>query len=561
MNKLFGTEELETAYDNDIVIDEVSLREEIEGYQDTFEIVSEALKTASTGILNVQHIRHAIENKEVASVAYFTAIEDYRPMLSNIADNLGVKLSVPSLEDFKNTHGTKASHQIAVEGLFSYVKKLWDKMKEVFALFFKKINMFLRRLMGYELDLQTYEKYLDAGIPKLKSSKPKISNDKASLESKLPSFVAREGMETVSVEYALTETDARFKNLNSLINTIFNQNLPKLVRDDFNSLQTLINQLITTSPEVLANETIVEQLEKDIIQYCENTLTRIFEYSNLTLNDLPEKVYEDIQFNFDRNELKETSIHSLVNSNNTSAALPKNYNCFFITLPGKKITVSSSVELNTQVSNHLYPIANVDNLIRFYEQYKKYSKEINLKKVDSSLSIVEDCIEKLTNLMRNKFSDRLELLNTTTAKKEFKFNSIASAVQGFEELERKVSPDDEIIITMEINDRFDHFALYKTRTIDIAQFEHLLIEARLDKAFIQYVENSYERFITPEGLTDEDRKAFIKRLEYIQKYLINFLNNLQSTLKDLSINLVGTQSELKLEILKYAYNSMKLYNI
>jgi hypothetical protein len=563
MSKLF-------AFENDTVEDGLqddavapSLSEEIDSQQETLDIVTEALKTASSDLLNVQHIRNTLVSKKLASVEYFTAIEDYSPLLTNISNNLGVKLPIPSLEDFKNPYGTQASHEIAIEGLMDYVRKLWDKIRDVFITFFKKINMFLRRLMGYELDLQTYEKYLDSAMPKLKSSKPQITDNKALLESKLPSFTAREGMEQVSVEYILSETDRRFSNLINIMNVIFIQNLPKLVKEDFNNLHTLIKTIIETSPEVMANDQIITQLETDIAQYCENTLTRIFVHSGIRINDndLPEKVYDDLQFNFDRNEMGVVNVHSLINSNNVSEALPKNYNCFFTTLPGKKICITSSVETNNQVNNHLLPIANVENLIRFYEQYKKYSKELNLKKLDTGLSVVEDCIDKITQLMRNQFSKRLEELNKATLRTQASYGSVISAIQGMFEIEKQLSADDDLTVTFEINERFPNYGMYRTKVIDIDQFERMLVEERLDKEFIRYVESVHTRFLKPEGLSDEDRKAFIQRLESLQKYLINFLNNLQSALKDLSVNLAGTSAELRLEILKYAYGSMKLYNV
>lgn len=576
MSKLFSMEDFTGANDEP----EVSQPQEIfdtvaadvEDFAGDMEIATERLVTASSELNLVSGMSGAMKTKKVASVDYFTSLENYRPVLESIARNLGVKPKTPSLEDFKNPHGTQASHEIAMEGFFDYLKKIWDKIAEIFHAFFKKISVFFRRLFNAELELDTYEEYVEGMIGKIKAKKMTVSDNKAIIDSKLPTLLANPGMEAVDSDFILTNGETKIRQLVSISNTTFQSTLQKIAKDELKDLHKVLKNLIDDAGN--ANRPL-DDIQRELDQIRELSLSgldQLFGYAVNDLRQVPDSVYDAIHHHFDRNEIDDIRIHSLVDNGNYSEALPKSFNAYFVVSATGKLFVAASTETNGYVQNKLHPISNMNNLVKFYDFYKKVSKELNIKKIDASIGEFQDRVDDIISLMKGKYVELLEKLqkNKVNAKhgsrissKEEALNALIAFFRDFDRLHPRdtatnrliaqsadaLGVDGELLETLVMSDDNDRRSSLLVSVTDEDQF------VTAARQILSASGNSSEQAYT----SVEDLERVVKEYEALQKFILNYLNSLQTMLKEVSVNLAGTYTELRFELIKYIYNSAKLY--
>lgn len=578
MGKLFSLEDLD---ENPIPDIEVSVQDVFEkvdtdvvDFAGDMQVATERLTTASNDLNLVMGMSASMKGKKVASVDYFTSMENYRPVLENIAKNLGVKCRVPSLEDFKNPHGTQASHEIAMEGFFDYLKKLWDKVKDIFAAFFKKIGVFFRRLFNAELELETYEEYLEGMVAKIKAKKMTVSDNKAVLDSKLPTLLANPGMEAVDSDFILVTGESKIRQLVSVSNHTFQTALAKISKEELKDLYKVVKDTIDDglhhprAPDEVGNE--LDQIRDAALA----GLNQLFGYAVTDIRHVPEMVYNAMYQHFDRSEIEDLRIHSLVDNNNYSEALPKNFNAFYILSASGKIYVSASTETNGYVQNKLHPISNANNLVRFYEFYKKISKELSMKRIDNTIGEFQDRVDDIIGLMKSRYVELLERLQKSkvharegeriTTKEE----AINALVQLFREMDRR-NPNDPSLnrLVYQTADGLDVNGAYIENLIREVDMEdsraHLLSSIRDEERFVidvrKVLVNQGVPTTNQPEMTREDLEKLVKEYEAFQKFLLNYLNSLQVMLKEVSVNMAGTFTELRFELAKYIYNSAKLY--
>lgn len=578
MSKLFNMEDFDTSPDQtpppatpeDVF---VSVHQDIGEYSLDLDIATERLNTTSSELMLVTGISASMKSKKLASIDYFTSMENYRPVLESIAQNLGMKNRVPSLEDFRNPNGTQASHDIAMEGFFDYIKKLWDKIKDIFAAFFKKISVFFRRLFNAELELATYEEYIEGMVAKIKAKKMTVSDNKIVLDSKLPTLLANPGMETVDSDFILTVGEGKIRQLVQVANNTFQTNLSKLAKDELKDLHKAVKDLVDGA---LRMDRPVDEVAEDLYQIRVLSvagLDQLFGYAVNDLRHVPDSVYDAVYHNFDKSELDDLRIHSLVDSNNFSESLPKNFNAYYVLSESGKLFVSASTESNGYTQNKLYPISNANNLVRFYDFYKKMSKELNLKRIDASISEFQDRIDDIIGLMKSRYVDLLEKLQKSKhaakqgARLSSKEDAISALVNMFREMDRRTPNNVEI-----------NKLLFKTCAalgIDGSNLENVVRDrdAEASRKVVLEMIRDEEEFVkqvqtvlATSGHTDqqtysshEDLERIVKEYEAFQRFLLNYLNSLQVMLKEVSVNLAGTFTELRFELAKYIYNSAKLY--
>ena len=547
------------------------VNDDVSEFVGDMEIATERLTTASNELNLVSGMSATMKGKKVASVDYFTSMENYRPVLESIAKNLGVKMKVPSLEDFKNPHGTQASHEIAMEGFFDYLKKIWDKIADIFLAFFKKISVFFRRLFNAELELDTYEEYVVEMIAKVKAKKMTISDNKVVLDSKLPTLLANPGMEAVDSDFILTNGENKIRQLVAVSNRTFQSTLQKIAKEELKELHKVLKHLIDEAGE--PNRPI-DDVAKELDQIRELSLAGLDQLFGYAVNDLrhvPDSVYDAIHHHFDRSEIEDIRIHSLVDNGNHSEALPKNFNAYYILSATGRLYVSASTETNGYVQNKLFPISNPNNLARFYDFYKKVSKELNIKKIDASISEFQDRVDDIIDLMKGRYVDLLEKLqkNKVNAKHGNRVNTKGEAVQAlvgfFRDFDRR-HPRDTATNRL-IFQSADALGVDGGLLEDLVREENddrrnALIASVYDEE--QFVNTARQILAGSSGSQDaytsvEDLERIVKEYENFQKFLLNYLNSLQTMLKEVSVNLAGTFTELRFELIKYIYNSAKLY--
>lgn len=573
MGKLFSFEDESETIEVLPEREPLSIAEEIEDHSDTLEIITEAFRTTSNEINLVTGIKTSLNSKERPSIDYFTSLENYTPVLSKISDNLGVKCRIPSLEDFKNPFGLEASHQVTMEGFYDYIKTIWNKAKEIFKAFFKKIGLFFRRLLNADLELEEYETYLEGMVAKLKATKPEISDSKAPIKSKLPAFLANEGVESVTSDYILSNGGVKIKYLSEVINNILISDIRKFSGNNLKNLSEKIKRLISEGVNVNDIEKTLDELES-IKKEAIAGLEIIFNHRLDNIKELPDKVYNDIYHHFDNNEINDIIISSILDGNNRSMTLPKNFNSYFIVSETGQMFIGSSTELNTYVSDTVTPISNVNNLIQFYDNYKKFKSSVNIKNLDKAIESAEDSIDNIIDLMHDRYTKLLEQLATnkkniaSTGGDEFMMAIHMLHVYMKAQMATR-NPTKMMDAARGISNTFPELE----EIGDINADQHLdrvttdIINTYSDdrESFISRVESfigeTIPRSSSSKELDKDELARLIKGYEDLQKFLLNYFNNLQVMLKDIAIELAGSYTELRYEIVKYIYNSAKLYNI
>ena len=574
MGKLFSTEDFKQAEQQitelapqDVFI---KLTDDVAEYSNDLDIATERLVTASNDFNLVTVISASMKSKKVASIDYFTSLENYQPVLERISQNLGVKTKIPSMEDFKNPHGTQASHEIAMEGFFDYLKKIWDKIKDIFSTFFKKIGVFFRRLFNAELELSTYEEYLEGMVAKVKTKKMTISDSKVVLDSKLPTLLANPGMEAVDADFILSTGENKIRQLINVSNHTFQNSLSKIAKEELKELFKVIKDLVGDAMhQDRPIDEVVAELDK-IRRMSMDGLDQLFGYAVNDLRSLPETVYDAIYHNFDRTEIEDLRIHSLVDDGNFSERLPKNFNAYYVLSESGKLYVSASTQSDGYVQNKLHPISNANNLVRFYDFYKKISKELNMKKIDASIGEFQERVDNIIGLMKSKYVELLEKLQKSKlgARQGDRLTSKEDAVQAlvmfFRDLDRR-SPNDRQVSNL-------LFTTSETLSIDASNLENMVRDDNFEASrkvvlemiqnedvFVKQVRNILSASNSQTYDSTEDLERIVKEYELFQKFLLNYLNSLQVMLKEVSVNLAGTYTELRFELVKYIYNSAKLY--
>lgn len=571
MNKLFSMEDYES---QEALLSEDSPPEVaavLQEYRDDLELATEAFKTASGHVRLLTDITHRLDGKERASVDYFTSLESYSLVMASIADSLGVKNRVPSLEDFRNPYGTEASHAIAMEGFYDYIKKIWEKIRDLFSAFFKKVSLFFKRLVGAKLDLEEYNRYLDELIGKIKVKKGKLSDNTVQIESKLPALLGNPGMEKINTDFLFATGLEKLNTLTYTTNEVFGKRLRELVDKDTKQLLSSVEALLRESknPE-LAAASVQEQLDA-IRRDATAVLNKLFVHEVPRLQDLPDTAYDAIQHQFDRNELTALSIRSLVDCNNFTQSLPRQFNAFYALSEANRIYVYSCTEADGYTDNHLNPIGTVDNLVRFYEYYKKFTKQFDVKRLGADVAALEKRLDEITTLMKNRFVGMLEALAKTPSRA-----SPVSMLQALEALEKFY-----VDLYQSVNE--DAFAYMDKTRPSVVLFSEVPgivsnnlglpgdIKLQTKNGLIEFYRGREEEFIDkvvqaigganfqPTGLSDEERRALIKAYEDLQKFLLNYFNSIQVVVKDITQNLVGVHTELQYEMARFIYNSAKLY--
>lgn len=583
MGKLFSNEDFQVT-DFQSTRDELrpEISDMLKEYHEDMNIAVERFRSNTNAIMLMDNIRDSMESRKLASVEYFATLEAFTPVLRNLADNLGVSYHVPSLEDFKNPFGTEASHSIATEGFFDYVKKLWDEVMDLIRAFFKKMSIFLSRLFKLDLDLETYEKYLETMIVKLKSKKPVMSDqDKKSLIStELPSLLANEGMEKMDVNFLLSTGEYKLKQLVNISNNFFIEGIGDIGIKQFDQLYRHIDSLTKQDLSEVTRDVAVSHMN-DIKDAGVAILRSMFANQVSSPRDLPETVYNDLYNNFDRSESDDTVILSLVNNSNSYEALPKNFNLFtIISNSSKKVFVTSSTETNTHVENKLNPISNVNSVVTFYEYYKKFKKEVDVKRIGKSLDELDEKLEKIINVMRTRFVDMIEnIAKNKTSGNQKNGDDVEANVRALVDYLRDIALvqverapiTEQARMMSERRDLVDEIlnrtgldnSIMDPITNDGGTEEDVLFFIEAAKHIPNFVKNlnSVIQFKTSSSSSadPEEVKEIVEAYKELQRFLLNYINNIQAMLRDTAINLPGTCNQLRYELVRYIYNSVKLF--
>ncbi len=562
-----------------------SFSDEIEDSNSSMDIVTESIARTLTDVEFADKGVASLEKTELGSDKYFLGMESFDNYMSGIMANMGVKRTIPAMETFRQPYNLKVCNYIAFEGFFDYIKKLWEKIKDLFKLFFKKLKMFFRRLVGAELDLESYEKYLAKMIAEIKSKKLE-NNSGERVDTKLAPLVADEGMSSVDIDFLLSATARKSNNFANKINDIIDKDLADLTSgNNINIIKTVVDGIILNSNYLDSCEVgvLTEQIDTfntelaGIIQSC-------YKFDSKS-SELPDELYHRLGSKFSTCPPDSVKIWKMINDDSVQERLPKNFNSYFGIARDEdgKLTMflDAYSQLDQTVNTSVKSISSRENLVTMYEQYKDLNKSINVKKFSDSVNKMEDRLTEIINKVTRELPKVLD--NLKTAK-----NADGAIVVP----DSAYKPDDpanlktnglkglqfEYLVTEEGKNLTERLIKeYRAKYDDLLTGDNLTAIDNTENDVLHGITNSDKyieaSFISKKliddgkivftsqvgGSTAEDREKKIKILQNAQYVLSKFLSAIQNLFKTLGTNLVGTYTELRLAMAKYIYDSARLF--
>lgn len=377
----------------------------------SLEIATEAFKGAFEKALVVEGMLGSLQEKKPLTEAYFVAMENYRVMIENLQLQTNVKVSLPAMEDYTNQYSAQACHEIATEGFMEIIRDAWKKIKEFFAAFFKRIMLFFKRVLKVDMELEEYEKYLDATIAKLKANKAKVPEGKAApLTSKLPSMLAPPGIHKIEVDYLLNHGMEKINTLMEKMSEVGMKTMQAHINSD-RGLPKFYRKL----QDVMVRYEKIEKISVDDVRKDKSDLWELgYEMINLVFKehirdprDLPEPVFHAISSSID-GDPKSLVISAISPLKGEYGSLPRRTNVFYATDESYKHVVTGYMDENSYVSSALNPIVNLDNLIRVYDFYRTRVKKIDLKNANNTIDELDSWVNKILDLMAKRYSQVME---------------------------------------------------------------------------------------------------------------------------------------------------------
>lgn len=574
MSKLFTAQEtldIRLPFQGVVALNDIS---DFEAHTDGLQLSTEAFKTASNNLKLISGMMSSLDGKDRSSGEYFQSLETYSLMMETIADNLGVKHRIPSLEDFKNPYGTEACHQITMEGFYSFIKSIWQKIKDIFAAFFKKVSLFFKRLMGADLNLEEYNKYLDPMISELKVKKASLTDNTVLIDSKLPSILANPGMEKIDSNFLFTTGKDKLDQLTAMVNGVFGKQISEIAKSDMKEIHSKIRKFIDKSKNT--KDIKIEEI-KDLLHELKtetvSSLGKLFPFVQSDIRGLPDDVFDAIQGQYDRNEIDGLVIRSLNQIGSYSQSLPKNFNGFYILSEQNKMYITTTSQADNYTTNKLNPIGTLDNLVGYHEVYKKFRKQLNTQKLKGDLDDLSDVFEDIMDLMKGKFVDSLDALTSKGVGADLSYDDAVNVLQKYlMDIYKEYDNDPDqggsfrfriepILKKYGINDD-DTLTTYLKLGLGDSHSASVVHSSNSNNKdnFIKFViETTGVTSVRTSQVNAEDLKELVKTYEDLQKFMLNFFNSTQTALSHFTRNLVGLHTELQYEMAKYIYNSAKLY--
>lgn len=526
MGKLFAGEDFEVEAKPleqliEAKIENSDIPDIVEFHEDAIQVAVEGVSKAANELYIIQEVKASLESKKLSSVEYFTSVENYSLYMKSVANNLGIKSKIPSMEDFKNPYGVETSHRIAMEGFSEFIRSVWEKIKSFFKDFFKRIMLFFKRLTNANLQMEEYEMYIEDLMHNVKKS-DKSSVEQIKVDSKLPALLATSDVEVMKTDYLLTKGKQKMDNLTQFTEKLYGDIDKGLMKDFERNLNGLKNGL--TSKAIQAAD--IDNIRHSFVEMFRKIFTIHIDY-----RALPDEVQSDVMSMFSTAELNASNFYSFIPDRNTDATLPKNFNIYHVsadveidqTNRTSKLFICSNTERNNITENKLETISSRENLLRLYDFYKKFSKEIKIEKMGRQLQDLDKQIEDAFKVIKNTFSVALETVDSS------KYENATSLV---------VKDATEV-------DTDEARAL-----VDDLEFSPVNRTASASASGPAPVEDGKKHIFS---------KEIREKLNDLSKFLTNLMNVIQVLLKEMSVGLLGTYQEVRYEMIKYLYKCAKQF--
>ena len=518
-----------------------------------------------------------MQGQKLCSGSYMSSMESYSPVVQAMGARMGVK-SLPALEDFANPHAAKVCHSIAMEGFKEWISKAWEKIKSFFRDFFKKISEFLKRIAKANLELESYEKYCEQLIAKLNANNAKFNGGNTKLSSTLPSLLANRGDTEIGSDFILNVGQRKVNNLLGITEDLLKVNagagMVTRLKEFHGEFTEFIKRNKSDNPES-ADE--LEQSIGKMMATGHSLIGSIFPCKVIGVSELPPKAQEAVRTHYDGREINsaEFEVWSITEVNDPYKELPSGVNLILTHVGGDNFYVAAAKEDPVQIANYIEPISNLSNLTKFYKDYKSTLGKLNLSSLSKTEIQVSDEIDKILQMLQKDFGGVVDAARGLKSGRD-----IHALVQIVSYLIARGVIDDQTEIVdyaqTEISD------LYNSTRAEIDILNHLLNEitsntnkpkelsdaiegvekllvsdtrtAQAISFIVDGLKRTHERELSV--MTDEGRKSLLVNFN---KYLSNLFLRLQSVYKTLMTDFYGHLTTIRYQVIKYIYDSAKLY--
>ena len=513
-----------------------------------------------------------MQEQKLCSGSYMASMESYSPVVQAFGARMGVK-TLPALEDFANPYAAKVCHSVAMEGFKEWISKAWEKIKSFFRDFFKKIDQFLKRIVKANLELETYEKHCEHLIAKLNAHSAKLPDPRAKLSSQLPRLLANRGDTEVSPDFILNDGRRKINNFLKVTEDLIKVNtgmaMATRLKEFYDGFKGFVDRNKSATPDS------ADQLEVAINSLKDKghlLISGIFPNRVSEHNKLPPKAYEAIASHYSGAEMSSSEffVYSLAEVNDPYKELPQGTNMVLAYHGKDNFYISVARDDPAQVANYIEPIASLNNLTTFYKDYKSTLGKLNLSTLAKASDQVSDEVDKILNLLQRDFGGVVEKAKGLSLGKDVEslialitFLKQKDALKDRDSLAEFISPeafnnnrqeiDDAIIFVDSI-----YVALISVPNPDLKTLiEKAKTDPNVQKGVALAIDGlklKYESILSSE--TDEARK---KLLVDFNKYLTNLFTRLQSLYRTLMTDFYGSLTTVRYEVIKYIYDSAKLY--
>lgn len=518
-----------------------------------------------------------MQEQKLCSGAYMASMESYSPVVQAFGARMGVK-TLPALEDFANPYAAKVCHSVAMEGFKEWISKAWEKIKSFFRDFFKKIGQFLKRIVKANLELETYEKHCERLIAKLNAHSAKITDNRAKLSSQLPRLLANRGDTEVSPDFILNDGLRKINNFLKVTEDLIKVNtgmaMGTRLKEFYDGFKGFVDRNKSATPDSS------DQLEVAINSLKDKghlLISGIFPNRVSEPNQLPPKAYEAIASQYSGAQMNSSDffVYSLAEVNDPYKELPQGTNMVLAYHGKDNFYISVARDDPAQVANYIEPISSLNNLTTFYKDYKSTLGKLNLSSLAKASDQVSDEVDKILNLLQRDFGGVVEAAKGLTSGKDAEsFVTIISHLVSIGKINDDTSISGYNLDKIDDIYKEDKEAKGIFDTIINRIFSAIGNPAKIREfitdvnnkassdpkakqaltAIIDGLKSEYEKELT--SLTDEGRKALLINFN---KYLTNLFTRLQSLYRTLMTDFYGSLTTVRYEVIKYIYDSAKLY--
>ena len=425
----------------------------------------------------VQSMKDTVSGKKLNSVAYYAAIESCTPLMKSMSKQLKVRSAVPSMEDFQNSYAAKDAHTVVMEGFKEFIKNLWEKIKQFVKDIAYKIMMFFKRLVGAELDIQTYEKYVADMVHRIKRDR-KTNAEAVSVESKLPSLLFSEEVDAVTPTMFQTRGFTRVESMVEFAEKLIDRHLPALQKTlgmnsdalDVSGLPTVAG--LTGTPEPSVFFTYLGEKTNEIVRGIHDGLS-VRPVSSLKEVRSTEDIEDRLEEIFSYEESSKVALSYMIDPKTDQHLLPREYNVYVAYKDGQvtkpyhmhfgmtggviritepKIAVFGIANTNTYTTNTMTTLSDPQSIIASYEFYKKQFGKVDINEIHKE---IKDFYDEINDFIKHSEKTADSLFEKVASERD----SLKSHQKDADSTEANQLPIDHCELVIEGIDLFQKFLI------------------------------------------------------------------------------------------------------